>query len=81
MIRDPARQIETISENKKVAQDMSRSLASSTNDDHASHQFYVNVPKLDSYFAVMKYKCVGELRPVPIVSFPGMGMMLLFRIS
>jgi hypothetical protein len=62
VIRDSMKQVESISENKKVVQDVSR-----LSDDNA-YKLVVNVPKFDTYFALLKYKCNTELRPVPIVS-------------
>lgn len=59
IIRDPSSHIMSIQENKKFAADVSRG-------DH--YMFKVNVPKDDSYFPVMRYKCDEALRPVPIVS-------------
>lgn len=68
IIRDPANQIEAISENKKIVQDVSHILTAKEESEHVRNKYVINVPKFDTYFAIMKYQCVGELRPVPIVS-------------
>jgi hypothetical protein len=69
VVRDPLRQIESISENKKIVHDMSQSTSSGDNEKQMIYKLRVNVSKFDSYFAIMKYKCISELRPVPIVSY------------
>jgi hypothetical protein len=58
--------IASMQENKKFADDISDSLVH-TNED-ADHKFTVSVPKSESYFPVLRYKCIPDLRPVPIVS-------------
>jgi hypothetical protein len=68
IIRDPANQIEALSENKKIVQDVSHTVSQREESEYVRNKYIVNVPKFDTYFAIMKYQCVGELRPVPIVS-------------
>jgi hypothetical protein len=65
-LRDASMHIASMQENKKFADDISDSLVH-TNED-ADHKFTVSVPKSDSYFPVLRYKCIPDLRPVPIVS-------------
>jgi hypothetical protein len=74
--------IASMQENKKFADDISDSLVH-TNED-ADHKFTVSVPKSDSYFPVLRYKCIPDLRPVPIVSrllvmISGLDMIYLYR--
>jgi hypothetical protein len=47
---------------------MAASLANEPENSRPDHKFTVSVPKADSYFPVMRYKCGNDLRPVPIVS-------------
>jgi hypothetical protein len=47
---------------------MAVSLANEPANSRPDHKFTVSVPKADSYFPVMRYKCGNDLRPVPIVS-------------
>ena len=47
---------------------MSHTLTSRDEEDEVKYKFQVNIPKMDSYYSVMKYKCSGDLKPVPIVS-------------
>jgi hypothetical protein len=47
---------------------MTASLADEPANSRPDHKFTVSVPKADSYFPVMRYKCGNDLRPVPIVS-------------
>ena len=65
-LRDASMHIASMQENKKFADDISDSLVH-TNED-ADHKFTVSVPKSESYFPVLRYKCIPDLRPVPIVS-------------
>lgn len=58
--------IASLQDNKKFAEDLSESLAHG--DEDADHKFAVTVPNSDSYFPVLRYKCVPDLGPVPIVS-------------
>ena len=49
--------------------------------DHVHRRFLVNnPPKLDDYFAAMRYKCISELRPVPVVSMSAIFHMFLHRV-
>ena len=63
-VKDPSQHIQTLQENKKFAEDTTPSPA-----DPANRSFTISVPKADTYFPLIRYKCSGELRPVPIVSF------------
>lgn len=67
MIRDPSSHIDTLTENKKLADDVTDS--QNGQGDAADYKFNLLIPKHEQYFPVLKYKCTGELRPVPIVSF------------
>lgn len=64
LVKDPSSHIESMQENKKFADDVSNAKTGK----HADHKFAVSIPKGDSYYPVLRYKCVGDLRPVPIVS-------------
>jgi len=64
-VKDLAQHIQALQENKKFAEDSSPSPANPSN-----RVFTVSVPKLDTYFPLIRYKCSTELRPVPIVSMP-----------
>ena len=66
LIRDPSKQVESLQENKKYADDVSGSI--NGDDDGVDRKFTISVPKADNYFPVLRYKCIPELRPVPIVS-------------
>ena len=66
MLKDPAGHVESLQENKKYADDLTAS--SGAPDGSAIHKFAVSVPKGENYFPVLRYKCAGDLRPVPIVS-------------
>jgi hypothetical protein len=66
-MRDPARHVESFVQNKKFADDVSASLMA---EEDADRKFTVSVPKDDSYFPVVRYKCTDELRPVPMVRSP-----------
>lgn len=66
-MRDPASHIESIQENKKFAEDLTSRMMSSP-DDVVDYKFAVSIPKGENYFPVLRYKCVNDLRPVPIVS-------------
>ena len=37
------------------------------NEGYADRKFTIRVPKGDNYFPVIRYKCLPELRPVPMV--------------
>jgi hypothetical protein len=64
LMKDPARHVESFVQNKKFADDVSASLMA---EEDADRKFTVSVPKDDSYFPVVRYKCTDELRPVPMV--------------
>lgn len=64
LMRDPARHVESFIQNKKFADDVSDALMA---DEDADRKFTVSVPKDDTYFPVVRYKCTDELRPVPMV--------------
>ena len=67
-LRDPQDHVESVQENKKFARNMVDSLLREPRETRPDHRFSVSVPKADTYFPVMRYKCGSELRPVPIVS-------------
>jgi hypothetical protein len=62
LLRDPAHHIETLQENKKFAEDLGKGHVS-------DFKYVINIPKGDAYTPVIRYKCVGSLRPVPLVSY------------
>lgn len=70
VVRDPSGHVDSLQENKKFADDVSGSVSKSRGSDN-DHKFAVAIPKGDNYFPVLRYKCVGDLRPVPIVSEDG----------
>jgi hypothetical protein len=55
-LHDPKGHLETVAENRKFAKEKA-----------APHTYNVVLPKTDTYFPILKYKCTQELRPVPIV--------------
>jgi len=59
-IRDAARHVNSLHENRRFATIQEQRDADTRLD--------VQIPKLDEYFPVVKYKCSPDLRPVPIVS-------------
>jgi hypothetical protein len=65
-IRDPSKHIDTLTENRKLAEKVAHS--SNGKGEDADYMFNLLIPKQEQYFPVLKYKCTGELRPVPIVS-------------
>jgi hypothetical protein len=67
LMRDPSKHIQSIQENKKFADNMAESLEHDPNKSRPDYLFTVSVPKSDTYFPVMRYKCRDDLRPVPIV--------------
>jgi hypothetical protein len=69
IIKDPSKHIQSIQENKKFADNMAEALTLERPGTRPDYKFTVSVPKADTYFPVMRYKCGNELRPVPIVSF------------
>jgi hypothetical protein len=66
MLKDPAGHVDSLQENKKFADDLTAS--SGAPDGNVIHKFAVSIPKGENYFPVLRYKCSGDLRPVPIVS-------------
>jgi len=64
-VRDPSGHVDALQENKKFAEDVTASFPA---DAAIDHMFAVSIPKGDNYFPVLRYKCGGDLRPVPIVS-------------
>ena len=64
-LRDPSEQVDTFQENRKFADDVSDAILE---EDDADRKYTISVPNGDSYFPVVRYKCVDDLRPVPIVS-------------
>lgn len=66
IVRDPSKHIQSFSENKKIADDVSST--QSGKEDPADLKFNLVIPRLDVYFPFLKYKCTGDLRPVPLVS-------------
>jgi hypothetical protein len=68
LIRDPAKHIQSVQENKKFADNMADSIQNEHQKKRPDYMFTVSVPRSDNYFPVMRYKCGTELRPVPIVS-------------
>jgi len=67
LMRDPSRHIRMIQENRRYADDMSEHLSEANPDDAGvDYKFTISVPRAENYFPVMRYKCSGELRPVPI---------------
>jgi len=69
LIRDPSSHIDTLSENKKLADNVTNS--QNGKEEPADYKFNILIPKLEAFYPVMKYKCTGDLRPVPIVSCVG----------
>jgi hypothetical protein len=65
LVRDPSEHMQTLQDNKKIAEDTTASLP--PNED-ADRRFKIVVPKADNYFPLIRYKCSSELKPVPIVS-------------
>ena len=68
MLKDLSAHVLSVKENKKFADDVSESLTNSPEDELVDRKYAVAVPRGDSYYPVLTYKCVPELRPVPIVS-------------
>ena len=64
LMKDPARHVESFVQNKKFADDVSDALL---DNEDADRKFTVSVPKDDTYFPVVRYKCTEDLRPVPMV--------------
>lgn len=86
IVRDPSSQIDTLNENKKFAENVSESLKRTQEKEVADYKFNVTVPKQETYFPLLKYKCTGDLRPVPIVSIyivpkPFLRHIVLIRAS
>jgi hypothetical protein len=68
--------IASLQDNKKFAEDVSETMAMT--DEDADHKFAVSVPNSDNYFPVLRYKCVPDLHPVPIVSCTLFHVCILF---
>lgn len=65
-IHDSSNHIDVLQENKKFA-----TIQPSRKQGGSESRFVITVPpKADNYFPVLKYKCISDLRPVPIVSAP-----------
>jgi hypothetical protein len=70
LVRDPSSQIDNLNENKKFAENVSASLKNRNNDKEvADYRFNLTIPKQETIVPLLKYKCTGDLRPVPIVSY------------
>jgi len=65
LLRDPTEQVESFQENRRFADDVSDAMLA---EDDADRKYTISVPNGDNYFPVVRYKCVEDLRPVPIVS-------------
>lgn len=63
LLRDPTEQVESFQENRRFADDVSDAMLA---EDDADRKYTIRVPNGDNYFPVVRYKCVEELRPVPI---------------
>lgn len=63
LLRDSTEQVQSFQENQKYADDFSNTLVE---EDDADRKYRINVPSGESYFPVVRYKCVEDLRPVPI---------------
>jgi hypothetical protein len=61
VLRDPLKHIESLQENKKFSDDLGKG-------HESDYRYAINVPKGDTYTPVMRYKCVANVRPVPLVS-------------
>jgi hypothetical protein len=66
LVRDPSSQLDTLNENTKFAENVSASLQRNKEEGVADYKFNVTIPKAETYFPLLKYKCTGDLRPVPI---------------
>jgi hypothetical protein len=77
LVRDVSQQIDTLTANGKYADDVSDSLVKEQETD-ADRKFTISIPKADSYFPVIRYKCLEDLRPVPIVSSVNILLFALF---
>lgn len=64
LLRDPTEQVDSFQENRKFADDVSSAILA---EDDADRKYTISVPNGDNYFPVVRYKCVEDLRPVPIV--------------
>mmetsp|Transcript_24003 Transcript_24003/g.66636 ORF Transcript_24003/g.66636 Transcript_24003/m.66636 type:complete len:704 (+) Transcript_24003:189-2300(+) len=63
LLRDPTEQVESFQENRRFADDVSDAILA---EDDADRKYTISVPNGDNYFPVVRYKCVEDLRPVPI---------------
>eukprot|EP00978_Attheya_sp_CCMP212_P034617 scaffold145888_cov43-Attheya_sp.AAC.3 len=64
ILKDPSNHIKVLHENVKYVED--NSLESTANDASRTHNFTITIPKSESYYPIMKYRCSSDLRPVPI---------------
>lgn len=60
--------IEAIQENRKFCEDASHELVPDNDTDYADRKILIKIPKPETYFPVLRYKCSSDLRPVPMVS-------------
>jgi len=71
-LKDSSRHLRSLQENKKYAGGYGAAVSALTGEniedesDHNDRRFVVTLPRVGSYFPVMRYKCSPELRPVPI---------------
>jgi hypothetical protein len=75
LVRDPARHVESFVQNKKFAEDVSKTILP---DEEADRKFSVSVPKDETYFPVVRYKCTEDLRPVPMVSAASNALSIIY---
>ena len=66
LLRDSAGHVDSLQENKKFADDVSASMRNGE-EQLVDRKFAVSIPRGENYFPVLRYKCVSDLRPVPIV--------------
>lgn len=64
-VRDPKQHIQMLQENKEFVDNVSSEI-DEDNEDSPDYNYIVTVPKVDSYYPIMRYKCSNGLRPVPI---------------
>jgi hypothetical protein len=65
-LKDVSSQVESLQENKKFANEVLKTLGNSSDDDFFDRKYSISVPQDESYFPILRYKCISELRPVPI---------------
>jgi hypothetical protein len=61
--------LELVQENPRFADALAHGLAPEKGPGAPPYQFSVLVPKDENYFPLLKYKCIPDLKPVPIVSY------------